>query len=478
VRLSGWARYHVFMRCAMVAAVTAAAALALPHTGSQAPAAADSPTPTALASVPLSDLAPPVQQAASDAISYCSTNFADIFGGVWLDMPANRAHIVLTDTSPSITAQISQHIRHPELVFYDQTRYTLQDLSALRDRIFADRDGLIAQGIEITSVGLATTTVGVYVLAIPPMTSNRATQILNQRYGGDAITVNATQAPVGFAPKVSGNIGTGDFFAAGFEGQWQRDEAIIPGFWGSLQTSIARNEPYDGASGGSLCPSHLACAGTGASDQRTVQYFDKGRMEDTSADYLHGGPKNVLTNGRLVVEMMRGQIQVGDSRYLAQPPAAIAIIGDAGSGDPTYADLANLPERDERTDPDLFPFAFDAQTQQWAPTQTLPTGISPQMLAGTRTEDPNGRYSQRLFAPFAEMMSQLSNAMPTIGLPITPMFIISARVAGVTTTYIAQAFERRVLLYDPTDGQVQFADVGMHYYQWRYGGNPAIATPS
>src|SRR5205085_9509629 len=92
------------------------------------------------------------------------------------------------------------------------------------------------------------------------------------------------------------------FATTAFQQQWQADESRLPNFWGPLST--ARDgmlEPYVGATSGPICPpaTGQACPAILATGQRTVQYFDKGRMEQTNP----GAP---VTSGLLATELVRG----------------------------------------------------------------------------------------------------------------------------------------------------------------------------
>ena len=101
-----------------------------------------------------------------------------------------------------------------------------------------------------------------------------------------------------------------------FKTQWDQGEAITPNFWGPLANAKdVAPEPYKEATGGT----------------RTVQYFDKGRME------LTGGK---VTNGLLATELIKGQIQTGDATFTPMAPPAIPIAGDPDNPGPTYASLA------------------------------------------------------------------------------------------------------------------------------------------
>ena len=90
--------------------------------------------------------------------------------------------------------------------------------------------------------------------------------------------------------------------------------------WGPEAFTEAVSEPYDEAPGGN----------------RTVQYFDKARMEDNA--FRADGPPWDVTNGLLVVELITGRLQLGDSQFQDRSPAAINVAGDANDPDgPTYA---------------------------------------------------------------------------------------------------------------------------------------------
>ncbi len=316
--------------------------------------------------------------------------------------------------------------------------------------------------------------------------------------------VSALAGSLGWTSPVRG---TPYFWVYGFERQWQTDEAIIPGFWGPLQTSTARYELYEGYEASDMCPTHpppappgvaVACAGTGHSGQRTVQYFDKGRMEGRFLDYTKpGGLKDVFTNGLLVVELEHGQVQTGDSAFEQRTSAAIAIAGDPGNPGPTYADLAALPTRDADTGVTLPPYVFDPATCQWTHIPHLPASIPTPTLTVIGMGDPGGVYYQNVLTAFADFIYRLHGGVagasgPTtpdgfgaVGWPISPLFLLTVPINGVPTVMLAQAFERRILTYTQANApeqRVGSTDIGRDYYTWRYGvadpqryGPPAIA---
>jgi len=55
------------------------------------------------------------------------------------------------------------------------------------------------------------------------------------------------------------------------------------------------------------------------------------------------------------------------------------------------------------------------------------------------------------------------------------------QVAGTPQRILIQAFERRVLTYNPANPapfQVEFGNVGQQYYRWRYGMTASAAPPA
>ena len=115
---------------------------------------------------------------------------------------------------------------------------------------------------------------------------------------------------------------------AAFDRTWSRTDLPVANLlvnrtwmWGPEGNTVALDEPYAEAPGGN----------------RTVQYFDKSRMEDNS--YRATAPWDV-TNGLLVVELMTGQMQVGDNAFVTRAPAEENVAGDAN--DPTGPNLRHV----------------------------------------------------------------------------------------------------------------------------------------
>ncbi|MGI8689080.1 MAG: hypothetical protein ACR2M3_10925 [Thermomicrobiales bacterium] len=233
----------------------------------------------------------------------------------------------------------------------------------------------------------------------------------------------------------------GGFASPAFAQQWKRGEAIATNFWGPLDTAHdPMKEPYAEAPGG----------------QRVVQYFDKARMEVT--------PDGQLTNGLLAVELITGRLQLGDATFEQRRPATIPPAGDLDNTFPMYADLQRY------------------MAPAPGPVDQALTIVGPGGSADVFTRedgDPavaiavSDRVGRDVWHNVPQAFSQFREqvGVGTVGLAITEPVWVSINVGGVRTAVLIQAFERRVLTYTPTnppDYQVEFGNIGQHYFQWRY----------
>ena len=240
------------------------------------------------------------------------------------------------------------------------------------------------------------------------------------------------------------------------EANWRQAERVQPNFWGPLETAReGQTEPYKEAPGG----------------VRRVQYFDKARMEQFD-------PQARVTTGLLTVELKSGKVQLGDGTFETRSPAAIAMAGDGGAGSPTYADLSNFNEFYTEQTYAGYIYAGGQYTpltaensKAYAAQFDVPSGDT-----FVYVSDPSGRYGQVVYTPFKIFGDQLIAAgVPldqTPGYPISPVIIAQVPIGGTPTTVFIQAFERRVLTYNPNNPaafRVEFGNIGRHYYQWRYG---------
>ncbi|MBP1466570.1 hypothetical protein EYB53_012715 [Candidatus Chloroploca sp. M-50] len=210
---------------------------------------------------------------------------------------------------------------------------------------------------------------------------------------------------------------------------------------------------------------------------RSVQYFDKGRMEIN--DPL-GDPASLwfVTSGLLVRDMIDGRVQVGNGAFVALAPATIPVAGDPNATFPTYADLQPYV----RVQPRLGPGDTVAE-------RLTPVGLraAPEFanLAAARIDSAvvNGYgiprafwsylneggvvYEKRRFVQVTPRFDWLYIA----GYPLADAFWVRVPIAGVERDVMVQPFERRLLTYTPSNPpqfQVEMGNVGLHYYRWRY----------
>ncbi|MDQ6694184.1 MAG: hypothetical protein M3014_07150, partial [Chloroflexota bacterium] len=120
-----------------------------------------------------------------------------------------------------------------------------------------------------------------------------------------------------------------DFAHPAFKKVWDRTDSLVASgqvsrtfFWGPQPNAAAQEQYVD------------APNGTGT---RLVQYFDKSRMELNNP----GGDPNspfYVTNGLLTIELVSGQMQIGNNQFVNRYSAEIPLSGDTNDTNaPTYA---------------------------------------------------------------------------------------------------------------------------------------------
>ena len=187
---------------------------------------------------------------------------------------------------------------------------------------------------------------------------------------------------------------------------------------------------------------------------------------------------NFVTNGLLVSEMMSGQMQLGDNTFVQRLFNDIRVAGDP-EGDPntpTYTDfdrygLLKPGSSDSSGLGDRTGGLVDetlSYNQAFRPFGPLPTNVKyAKYIPNTHHNIADVFYNFFLAAPLGE-----AKWLPVMGFPISEAYWITATVAGKNQLVLAQMFERRALTYTPANPsgfQVEMANVGQHYYQWRYG---------
>lgn len=238
---------------------------------------------------------------------------------------------------------------------------------------------------------------------------------------------------------------------------WERDDAAVASgratrtwMWGP-GPFYTNYEPYNGTPGAS----HL------------VQYFDKGRLEinDPNAD---ADSSWFVTSGRLVSEMVAGEVAVSDTQTYKIGAANVPVAGDGGDAkSSTYASfrglLAGVPPTEGRV--------VDAMLDASGKVSTL--GAPPAKVALARREGATGHHWADVFWQFANAPGRPARFdwLYTLGYPITEPYWVQVPVSGKSQAVLVQLFERRSLTFNPANPtalQVEMGNVGRHYFQWRY----------
>ncbi len=259
----------------------------------------------------------------------------------------------------------------------------------------------------------------------------------------------------------------GAFADIAFRQLWQRSDLPIAvgritrsWMWGSNGWAT-RNEAYQQA----------------ASGKRLVQYFDKGRMELNIAD---DDRAEFVTSGLLAHELISGRMQIGANEFIDWRAASdIVIAGDSDDPNaPTYASFTQLIDetfasrigvdvrerlrRDGTISAYRVPVRAEARLVRYIPEtgHNIPA-IFWQFLNARGEIYNQGRY---ITGPLVDWVA-------TMGFPISEPYWVRVRIDGAYRDVLVQAFERRVLTYDPANPigwQVEMGNVGRHYYLWRY----------
>jgi hypothetical protein len=224
--------------------------------------------------------------------------------------------------------------------------------------------------------------------------------------------------------------------------------------------------------------------------ERTVQYWDKSRMEinDPNAD---SDDLWYVTNGLLAKELMTGRMQLGHTLHEQHAPASdVHVAGDPADDTPTYAMFGGLMDVRSVPPGSTIPAVPITQTVDadgeigneealgqyevfvgyYAPeTDHVIASVFWDFMNSTGTIAPSGPIDEFTEGPLFE------NPVYAVGLPLTEAYWVYVPVQGEPQWVLVQAFERRVLTYTPGNDpgwQVEAGNVGQHYYMWRYGDMP------
>jgi hypothetical protein len=247
--------------------------------------------------------------------------------------------------------------------------------------------------------------------------------------------------------------------------RWQRtDQAVQDGVvsrswvWGAVRTEGVQEQTAGGT--------------------RLVQYFDKSRMEinDPNGDR---GQQWFVTNGLLVREMIEGRVQIGAASYETRAPSDEVLAGDPRAVNPDvpgYAALGtHLASSGDQTGATVNQqLLHDGQLAEISPPAMVTLG-NYQAATGHAIADVFWDYMHQsgpVWDGSGYVTGEVVDWLFAFGYPISEPYWVRTQVAGNDTWVLAQAFERRVLTYTPTNPpayQVEMGNVGQHYHQWRYG---------
>lgn len=277
-----------------------------------------------------------------------------------------------------------------------------------------------------------------------------------------------------------------NFASPAFATNWNRlDKAVqeVPGVgrgytWGPQAPGAEpiASEPYGGGT-------------------RTVQYFDKARMEINNPA---GDPNNLfyVTTGLLVKELATGLRQDGDTTFTAFPPSQVQVAGDSNEGGknqlaPTYASFKALVSGDGQ--PDLTGQSINTTIDRAGTTSVIPQLQEIRLLKAYAAVTRHNVAD--VFVDFGNLNGPVwdgsqfvtgsvffGNPLYVLGRPVSEPYWITTELNGVSRPVLVQLFERRALTYTPSNPdpyKVEMGNVGQHYYRWRYIENaPAAPTPT
>ncbi len=216
--------------------------------------------------------------------------------------------------------------------------------------------------------------------------------------------------------------------------------------------------------------------------ERVVQYFDNSRMEITNPAADQGSIW-YLTNGLLVVEMMTGEMQIGNNLWETRLPAVVNVAGDSDDPDgPTYATFATLSDEV----PSDVGVTVTGRVNRTGDVSDDAGLASHQVTLANFVVD-TGHHVASVFWDFMHSEGLVyengvtgtgelfPNPFYATGFPIAEPYWATVLVGGTSKDVLMQCFERRCLTYTPgnPDGwQVEAGNVGQHYHAWRYESDP------
>ncbi len=211
---------------------------------------------------------------------------------------------------------------------------------------------------------------------------------------------------------------------------------------------------------------------------RTVQYFDKSRMEITDPRAPDDGLWFV-TNGLLASELISGRMQVGDSASVPLDPALVNLAGDPDDATgPTYATFGWLLDKEPAEAGSLYTQRVDRDANI-----TTEPGLAERGVVAAHYDEVTAHTIAEPFWTFMNATGLVQEGGELVegplvvdvnyitGRPISEAYWSWVKVGGTYMDVLIQCFERRCLTYTPDNEpawQVEAGNVGQHYYTWRY----------
>ena len=254
---------------------------------------------------------------------------------------------------------------------------------------------------------------------------------------------------------------------AAYDRVWERTDLPVASgaqprtwMWGPEPITKVRFEPYTEAPNGF----------------RTVLYQEKSRMEITDPN---SDPNSIwyVTNGLATLELMTGNLQLGNNTFEQHEPAEINVAGDGDDPDgPTYVTFAGL-----RDDPPHAEGSTITATVDRAGNVGTDPALATHGVTAAHLVPETGHFVASIFWEFMNSSGTVwqdgqfvqaplfDNAYFATGFPLTEAYWAVVRVGGTDRTVLVQAFERRVLTYtpgNPAGFEVEAGNVGIHYLSW------------
>lgn len=268
----------------------------------------------------------------------------------------------------------------------------------------------------------------------------------------EPVRANVPAVPTGFAQPEFASV-------------WQRTDGPV------ANGQVARSWTWGPAPGASLSEPFAQASG----GKRTVQYYDKARMEVNDAATPANSPWRVTT-GLLVNEMVTGRIQVGEMQFLLEKPSDQVVAGDVNIADnPRYVDFDGVLST---VAPDRTGQSVTGSLHSQSPPAQPGVARYSQFVVETKHNiaDVFWTYLHQagpVNAPDGTQKTEpLFDWVYLMGYPVAEPYWCRVTVGGKTYSALVQLFQRRTLTYiaDMPEGwKVQMGNVGQHYYTWRYG---------